>query len=155
MFNLAETSFKSRLFTGTGKFSSAQLMLDAILASGSELVTLAMRRVDLRGGDDALLPALRQAGVRLLPNTSGAKTAEEALFAARLAREALGTHWIKLEIHAISVARSDRNLKSGGAIGQRGVCGAALLRRLRSPGGLRGGNAVGIAHRLESGVKNP
>ncbi|OIV45768.1 thiazole synthase [Sodalis sp. TME1] len=100
MFTLADTPFRSRLFTGTGKFASAQLMLDAILASGSELVTLAMRRVDLRGGgDDALLPALRQAGVRLLPNTSGAKTADEALFAARLAREALGTHWIKLEIH--------------------------------------------------------
>lgn len=99
MFTLADTTFRSRLFTGTGKFASAQLMLDAILASGSELVTLAMRRVDLRGGDDALLPALRQAGVRLLANTSGAKTSDEALFAARLAREALGTHWIKLEIH--------------------------------------------------------
>ncbi|MFT4465322.1 MAG: thiazole synthase [Sodalis sp. (in: enterobacteria)] len=99
MFTLADTPFRSRLFTGTGKFASAQLMLDAILASGSELVTLAMRRVDLRGDDDALLPALRQAGVQLLPNTSGAKTADEALFATRLAREALGTHWIKLEIH--------------------------------------------------------
>lgn len=60
MLTLADTPFRSRLFTGTGKFASAQLMLDAILASGSELVTLAMRRVDLRGdGDDALLPALR------------------------------------------------------------------------------------------------
>jgi len=62
-------------------------------------VTVAMRRVDLRGGNDAILPALLAAGVKLLPNTSGAKTAEEAVFAARLAREALGTHWIKLEIH--------------------------------------------------------
>ncbi|MGL9769477.1 MAG: thiazole synthase [Sodalis sp. (in: enterobacteria)] len=99
MFNLGGTSFQSRLFIGTGKFASMQLMMDAILASGSELVTLAMRRIDLRSGNDALLPVLRQAGVRLLPNTSGAKTAAEALFAARLAREALGTHWIKLEIH--------------------------------------------------------
>ncbi|WP_158380133.1 thiazole synthase [Candidatus Williamhamiltonella defendens] len=101
MFTLADTPFRSRLFTGTGKFASTNLMLEAIAAAGSELVTLAMRRVDMLDGacNDALLPALRQAGVRLLPNTSGAKTADEALFAARLAREALGTHWIKLEIH--------------------------------------------------------
>ncbi|WP_158368048.1 thiazole synthase [Candidatus Williamhamiltonella defendens] len=101
MFTLADTPFRSRLFTGTGKFASTNLMLQAIAAAGSELVTLAMRRVDMLdgAGNDALLPALRQAGVRLLPNTSGAKTADEALFAARLAREALGTHWIKLEIH--------------------------------------------------------
>lgn len=99
MFTLADITFQSRLFTGTGKFASTQLMLDAILASGSEMVTLAMRRVDLRSADDALLVALRKTGVRLLPNTSGAKTADEALFGARLAREALGTHWIKLEIH--------------------------------------------------------
>ncbi len=99
MLKIADTTFTSRLFTGTGKFSSADVMLQALAASGSQLVTLAMRRVDLRNGNDAILPALRQYGVKLLPNTSGAKTAEEALFAARLAREALGTHWIKLEIH--------------------------------------------------------
>ncbi|WP_213994040.1 thiazole synthase [Sodalis sp. dw_96] len=99
MLKIADTTFTSRLFTGTGKFSTADIMLQALAASGSQLVTLAMRRVDLRHGNDAILPALRQAGVKLLPNTSGAKTAEEAVFAARLAREALGTHWIKLEIH--------------------------------------------------------
>jgi thiazole synthase len=99
MLKIADTTFTSRLLTGTGKFSTADIMLQALAASGSQLVTLAMRRVDLRNGNDAILPALRQAGVKLLPNTSGAKTAEEAVFAARLAREALGTHWIKLEIH--------------------------------------------------------
>ena len=99
MLKIADTTFTSRLFTGTGKFSTADIMLQALAASGSQLVTLAMRRVDLRNGNDAILPALRQAGLKLLPNTSGAKIAEEAIFAARLAREALGTNWIKLEIH--------------------------------------------------------
>ncbi|MDF3009029.1 MAG: thiazole synthase, partial [Enterobacter kobei] len=68
-------------------------------ASGSQLVTLAMKRVDLRQRSDDLLAPLLAAGVTLLPNTSGAKNAEEAVFAAQLAREALGTHWLKLEIH--------------------------------------------------------
>ena len=99
MLTIADTNFTSRLFTGTGKFASAALMQQALAASGSQLVTMAMKRVDLqRGGDDILSP-LQQLGVKLLPNTSGAKTAEEAIFAAHLAREALGTHWVKLEIH--------------------------------------------------------
>lgn len=99
MLTIAGTTFTSRLFSGSGKFASAELMLAALQASGSELVTLAMKRVDLQAGNDAILRPLLQSGVRLLPNTSGAKTAEEAVFAAHLAREALGTHWIKLEIH--------------------------------------------------------
>ncbi|WP_314421921.1 thiazole synthase [Pseudescherichia vulneris] len=99
MLRIADKIFESHLFTGTGKFASSQLMTDAIHASGSQLVTLAMKRVDLRQRNDAILAPLLEAGVTLLPNTSGAKTAEEAVFAARLAREALGTHWLKLEIH--------------------------------------------------------
>ncbi|MCT4713517.1 thiazole synthase [Enterobacteriaceae bacterium H18W14] len=99
MLHIADKTFSSRLFTGTGKFSSPEVMVEAIRASGSQLVTMAMKRVDLRNHNDAILAPLLAAGVQLLPNTSGAKTAEEALFAARLAREALGTHWIKLEIH--------------------------------------------------------
>ncbi|MBD1227167.1 thiazole synthase [Xenorhabdus griffiniae] len=100
MLKIADTTFQSRLFTGTGKFANAGLMIDAIRASGSQLVTMAMKRLDLHGNnDDGILAPLQQLGVKLLPNTSGAKTAEEAIFAARLAREALGTHWIKLEIH--------------------------------------------------------
>ncbi|WP_034911363.1 thiazole synthase [Erwinia sp. 9145] len=99
MLRIADKTFSSRLLTGTGKFSSAATMLDALRESGSQLVTMAMRRVDLRGGDDGILQPLQSMGVQLLPNTSGAKTAEEAIFAARLAREALGTHWLKLEIH--------------------------------------------------------
>ncbi|WP_318375110.1 thiazole synthase [Enterobacter sp.] len=99
MLRIADKTFVSHLFTGTGKFASPALMTDAIRASGSQLVTLAMKRVDLRQRSDDLLAPLLEAGVTLLPNTSGAKNAEEAVFAAQLAREALGTHWLKLEIH--------------------------------------------------------
>ncbi len=79
MLKIADTTFTSRLFTGTGKFSSPELMLEALRASGSQLITMAMKRVDLQSGNDAILAPLRQLGVRLLPNTSGAKTAEEAI----------------------------------------------------------------------------
>jgi len=101
MLQIADKTFSSRLVTGTGKFASPTVMLGALKESGTQLVTLAMKRVDLRGGYDGILQPLRQLqpGVQLLPNTSGAKTAEEAIFAARLAREALGTNWLKLEIH--------------------------------------------------------
>ncbi|MCU8003104.1 thiazole synthase [Shewanella sp. SM96] len=99
MLTIADVEFESRLFTGTGKFSNSQLMLEAITASKSQLVTVAMKRIDFKMGFDDLLTPLRQAGVRLLPNTSGARNAKEAVFAAELAREMLGTHWIKLEIH--------------------------------------------------------
>ncbi|MGL4711322.1 MAG: thiazole synthase, partial [Shewanella sp.] len=99
MLKIADVEFESRLFTGTGKFSNSQVMLEAITASKSQLVTVAMKRIDFKMGLDDLLTPLRQAGVRLLPNTSGARNAKEAVFAAELAREMLGTHWIKLEIH--------------------------------------------------------
>ena len=99
MLTIADVEFESRLFTGTGKFSNSQVMLEAITASKSQLVTVAMKRIDFKMGLDDLLTPLRQAGVRLLPNTSGARNAKEAVFAAELAREMLGTSWIKLEIH--------------------------------------------------------
>lgn len=99
MLKIADVEFESRLFTGTGKFSNSKVMLEAIAASKSQLVTVAMKRIDFKMGLDDLLTPLRQAGVRLLPNTSGARNAKEAVFAAELAREMLGTHWIKLEIH--------------------------------------------------------
>ncbi|GAB2699882.1 thiazole synthase [Aliiglaciecola sp. 3_MG-2023] len=99
MLTIAQHRFSSRLFSGTGKFSSSQVMLEALQASGTELVTLAMKRLDLKRGTDNLIEPLTQMGVKLLPNTSGARNAEEAIFAAQLAREMLHTHWIKLEIH--------------------------------------------------------
>jgi thiazole synthase len=100
VLRIADRVFRSRLFTGTGKFGSASLMESALAASGSELVTVALKRVDVRRSDaDDLLLHLRHPHIHLLPNTSGVRTAKEAEFAAELAREALGTHWLKLEIH--------------------------------------------------------
>ncbi len=91
--------FSSRLFTGTGKFASSDILTKAIESSGSQLVTMAVKRCDFKDGKDAILPALKKLGVNLLPNTSGARNAKEAIFAAQLAREALGTNFIKVEIH--------------------------------------------------------
>lgn len=96
---IADQEFNSRIFLGTGKFGSARQMEEAVLASGSELVTVALKRVDLETDTDALLSHLRHPHIHLLPNTSGARTAKEAVFAAQLAREALETNWLKLEIH--------------------------------------------------------
>jgi thiazole synthase len=96
---IADKTFHSRLFTGTGKFSSPQVMQDAIMASLSELVTVALKRINLKNDADAILSHLQINGVHLLPNTSGVRNAKEAVFVAQMAREALGTNWVKLEIH--------------------------------------------------------
>lgn len=97
--HIADKIFNSRLFLGTGKFGKLEEMTEAVRSSGSELVTMALKRVDLQSGADDLLQALLVPDVSLLPNTSGARNAEEAVLAAQLAREALETNWIKLEIH--------------------------------------------------------
>lgn len=100
MLTIADKTFRSRLFTGTGKFNSPAMMEEALLASGSELVTVALKRVDVKNNDnDDLLLHLKYPHINLLPNTSGVRNAKEAVFAAQLAREALETNWIKLEIH--------------------------------------------------------
>lgn len=91
--------FSSRLFTGSGKFSSNQVMEEAVLASQSELVTVALKRIDMHNENDDMIAHLKHPHLHLLPNTSGVRTAKEAIFAAQLAREALGTNWLKLEIH--------------------------------------------------------
>lgn len=91
--------FTSRLFTGTGKFSSSKLMKEALLASESELITVALKRVDVQDEKDDILMHLNHSRINLLPNTSGVRDAKEAVFAAQLSREALGTNWVKLEIH--------------------------------------------------------
>lgn len=96
---IADKTFTSRLFTGTGKFASNEQMRRAILASESELVTVALKRVDLDNANDDILAHLQHERINLLPNTSGVRDAKEAVFAAQLAREALHTNWIKLEIH--------------------------------------------------------
>lgn len=93
-------AFKSRLFVGTGKYPSNTVMEDAIKASGTEMVTLAMKRVDLADAPaDDMLRHVALPGIQLLPNTSGVRNAQEAVLAAQLARDAFGTNFIKLEIH--------------------------------------------------------
>ncbi|CAH0542002.1 thiazole synthase [Vibrio marisflavi] len=99
MLKIAGIEFKSRLLTGTGKFSSSEAMINAISSSGSQMATMALKRVELDTKDDDILKPLIDNNIKLLPNTSGAKTAKDAVFAAHLAREALGTEWVKLEIH--------------------------------------------------------
>ena len=91
--------FTSRLFVGTGKFQSNKIMEEAIKASGSQMVTVAMKRVDMANQEDDMLRHVLHDGIQLLPNTSGVRNAEEAVLAAQLSREAFGTNFIKLEIH--------------------------------------------------------
>ena len=88
-FKIGDKIFESRLFLGTGKFGSNRQMEEAILASGSELVTVALKRIDLETETDAIISHLKHPHINLLPNTSGARNAKEAIFAAQLAREAL------------------------------------------------------------------
>ena len=96
---IAGREFDSRLFLGTGKFCSNEMMEKAILASGTQMVTIAMKRIELENKEDDMLRHVCHSHIQLLPNTSGVRTAEEAVFAAQMAREAFGTNWLKLEIH--------------------------------------------------------
>ncbi len=96
---IAGEALSSRLLMGTGQYQNLQLMEDAMRASGTALVTVAIRRVDwqqLHG--ESTLGVLRDAGFRLLPNTAGCFTARDAVLTAQLAREALDTNWVKLEV---------------------------------------------------------
>lgn len=95
---IAGRTFSSRLMVGTGKFASHQAMLDAMEHAGSEIVTVALRRVDVNNPQDSLLRHIDQSRYLLLPNTSGARTAEEAVRLARLARAAGCEPWVKLEV---------------------------------------------------------
>ncbi len=99
---IADRTFNSRLLLGTGKFSSNEAMRDALAASGTEIVTVALRRADLSGEKDPyanILDFIDPEKYLLLPNTSGANTADEAVRLARLAASAGLPQWVKLEIH--------------------------------------------------------
>jgi thiazole synthase len=96
-FEIAGRSLHSRLILGTGGFRNLETMAEAARESGAELATVAMRRVDPRAGG-SLLDVLHDAGLEVLPNTAGCFTAREAVATARLAREALETDWVKLEV---------------------------------------------------------
>jgi thiazole synthase len=94
---IAGETFTSRLLLGTGGVPSLEVLERAVRASGSQLVTIALRRVEA-SSSSAMLQVLDRCGVRLLPNTAGCRTAREAVLTARLAREAFGTGWVKLEV---------------------------------------------------------
>src|SRR5215203_7489687 len=94
---IAGREFRSRLFLGTAGYPNRQVMLDAVAASGTEMATASIRRISLAGDEESLLDLL--AGrVHFLPNTAGCQTAKDAILTAELAREALDTNWIKLEV---------------------------------------------------------
>lgn len=100
ILSIGGREFRSRLFVGTGKFSSPELMLEAIKASESEMITVAMKRVNMMNeATDDMLTHINREYVQLLPNTSGVRTAQEAVLAAQMSREIFGTNFIKLEIH--------------------------------------------------------
>jgi thiazole synthase len=94
---IAGRTMRSRLLLGTGGFPSLELLSAAIAAAGSELVTVALRRIDPRARG-SLVDVLAEAGVELLPNTAGCYTARDAVLTAKLAREAFATNWVKLEV---------------------------------------------------------
>jgi thiazole synthase len=106
---IAGRVFGSRLIFGTGGFRSLDVLGEALAASGAEMATVAMRRVD-PASRGSVLDVIEAAGVEVLPNTAGCYTARDAVLTARLAREALGTDWIKLE-----VIGDDRTLLPDGA----------------------------------------
>lgn len=100
ILKIGEREFTSRLFVGTGKFSSPETMLEAIKSSGSQMITVAMKRVNMMNeATDEMLTHINRDNVQLLPNTSGVRNAKEAVLAARMSREIFGTGFIKLEIH--------------------------------------------------------
>jgi thiazole synthase len=99
MLTIADKTFSSRLLVGTGKYPSHQVMADAHKASGTEMVTVAVRRIDLKDrSSESLLSYIDRAKIFLLPNTAGCYTADEAVRTARLAREVGFSNWVKLEV---------------------------------------------------------
>lgn len=100
ILTIGDRQFSSRLFVGTGKFSSSDLMLKSIIASESQMITVAMKRVNMMNeATDDMLTHINRDNVQLLPNTSGVRDAREAVLAAQMSREIFGTSFIKLEIH--------------------------------------------------------
>lgn len=98
ILKIGNTEFTSRLFLGTGKFPSVQSLKDSIEASGSQMITVALRRVDINSQDEGIVSAIDRKKQILLPNTSGARSAEEAVRLARIARAGGCGDWIKLEV---------------------------------------------------------
>ncbi len=100
LWTVGGVELASRVLLGTSRYPSLQSLLDSVDASGAQVVTVSVRRIDLSADADrqSLLSTLREKGLHLLPNTAGCYTAREAVFTAQLAREALETDWVKLEV---------------------------------------------------------
>lgn len=164
---IAGRSFDSRLIMGTGGAQNLAVLEEALVASGTELTTVAMRRVDAEGGT-GLLELLARLGIAPLPNTAGCRSAAEAVLTAQLAREALGTDWIKLEVIADErtllpdgvelVAAAEQLVDDGFVVLPYTNDDPALARRLQDTGcaavmplGSPIGTGLGIAnpHNLE------
>jgi thiazole synthase len=94
---IAGREFKSRLFLGTAGYPNRQVMIDSLKASGTEMATASIRRISLAGDDESLVDLIPK-GMHFLPNTAGCQTAKDAILTAELAREALDTNWIKIEV---------------------------------------------------------
>ena len=119
ILKIGDREFTSRLFVGTGKFSSPDIMLEAIKASDSQMITVAMKRVNMMNeASDEMLTHINREHVQLLPNTSGVRNAKEAVLAAQMSREIFQTNFIKLEIHpsAIETLRGTEELAKDGFV---------------------------------------
>ena len=161
-WELAGLSLGSRLLLGTARYPSRQVLLDALAASGAELVTVAVRRVGLGAGAENLYDALRGRGLHLLPNTAGCFTARDAVLTAELGREALGTDIVKLEVIADEdtlLPDVEGLLAAARELVGEGLPGPALHQRRPGDGeaaggpGVRGGHAARRADRL--GPRHP
>jgi len=99
MLKLGDTTVSSRLFTGSGLFPSPEVMREAVVASGSEVLTVSLRRQSAgSNAGDAFFDLIKQTGAHILPNTAGCHTVKEAVTTAQMAREVFGTNWVKLEV---------------------------------------------------------
>jgi len=141
---IAGTTLKSRLFVGTAGYPNQQVLLDCLEASGAEIVTVSIRRISLDGYAESLVDLLG-GRYRLLPNTAGCATVRDAVLTAELAREALDTEWLKLEL-----------------IGDRETLYPDVEQLVRAADELvrsgfivRRGNAIGVADRLRNGDREP
>jgi thiazole synthase len=142
---IADRTFRSRLIMGTGRYRSLDLMLRAMEASGTEMVTVAIRRINLAETQgETVLGMLREAGYALLPNTAGCFTARDAVLTAELGREALETDWVKLEVigcHDTLLPDTEELLRAARELVQRGFTvlpyttdDPVTARRLRDAG---------------------
>ena len=157
---IAGREFTSRLFLGTGKFDSNDLMARSIMASGTEMVTVAMKRIELEDKEDDMLKHIVRPEIQLLPNTSGVRNAEEAVFAAQSIRYKLA-ETRNSSRPALFVARFHGDPEGHGAVGEVGLCRIALLSgrpyALQTSGRSRSGHshAFGSTHRDKQGIADP